>query len=325
MAELKNWPLALNQPGFDYPAEYFRSEHYSATSGGNGVSSPTAMKVEAQTAPDGTVRIRPGGSSVVSTYPGQGGQSYFSPEFRSKTLTVPPTGSSSGGRTDLIVRRVLDPDHEAHPEHSGEMTEEAAQDLDFQWYELIQGADASTKLSYPHVKLAEIRRPANTTIVNTSHIVDLRELADPKLTSEVITYAHGSSAPSDMGTNNGSWFTASTTHIVVPEWCNKFIIQAQAAGMYWTGGFGRGDFSINMAGLGSNENSVPFRFSGADSQGFIDTHTTAHGGFEPSGRGRPREVNFRFRNLTSSADDSRIRPTSATRFTLNVQFLQVAE
>src|SRR5699024_10718018 len=106
------------------------------------------------------------------------------------------------------------------------------------------GRSADTKFSFPHVKLAHLKRPANTTIVEDSHITDLRELANPQNDSDVITTVHGSSAPSDMGTNDGYWFTAFTAHIEVPDWCNKFIIQAQAAGMYWTGGFGRGDFSI---------------------------------------------------------------------------------
>lgn len=321
----KNWPWALNQPGYKYPAEMLRAQHYSKTSGGNGVSSPTALKVKAQPAPDGTVQVGPGGADAVSTYAGQIDQSYFAMNFQTQNVAVAPTGSASGGRTDLLVLRICDPENDEHPDAPGEITAAQAADLSFWWFEVLQGVSFGATLPYPHVPLAEIRRPANTTIVAPEHIIDVRSLSNPQTDSAVITDVHGTSAPSDMGANNGSWFTAFTQHIVVPEWCNKFVIQAQAAGMYWTGGFGRGDFSINAAGIGSNDNSVPFRFSGADSQGFIDTHTTAIGSFEPSGRGRPREINYRFRNLQSSADGSRIRPTSSTRFTLNVQFLQVVQ
>lgn len=324
MADLKNWPWALNQPGYDYPAEYIRSEHNSATSGGNGVSSPTAMKVEAQTAPDGTVRIRPGGASVVSTYAGQEGQSYYSPEFQSKTLTVPPTGSSSGGRTDLIVRRVLDPDHEAHPEHSGEMTEEAAQDLDFQWYELIQGATASTSLSYPHVKLAEIRRPANTTIVNTSHIVDVRVLADPQSDRDKLSEMVGERV--EIG-RTGNYSTLREFQVKVPDFATHAVVDVAIGGAYLKGGPGSGSFGVTGFGSGSGNEATPWNVDASSNEfqrvPYIQAGRKVR--ISPDRRGTIQSVYVTARVAPSSSQGTIFGADALARAFLDIEWMQGVE
>jgi len=328
MADLKNWPWALNQLGYDYPAEIVRSQHYSATSGGNGVSSPTAMKVEAQTAPDGTVRIRPGGSDVVSTYPGQEEQTYYSPEFQSKTLTVSPTGSSSGGRTDLIVRRVLDPDHEAHPEHSGEMTEEAAQDLDFQWYELIQGATASTKLSYPHVKLAEIRRPANTTIVNSSHIVDLRVLSDPKTLVVPMVKNIGADDTHTAG-RTGNYNTLAEFSVDVPDFATTAVVDGTLAGCFVRHPNGGVTGNFDFDGLGSyvGGSQGDWQQTGWSAPGSVawerlDFHAGGEVEVEPARRGTTQRVRLRVRIPTTAPDGTQAGTENQSLAKLTITFKQ---
>src|SRR5690625_686801 len=123
MPSVNGFPLVLNQEvplGYGYPAEAFRAEHYDATSGGNGVGSPTALKVQAQPAPDGTIRTNPGGATLRSTYAGHIGQSYHTYFGGSRTLPVSPTGSSAGGRTDLVVVQLCDPEHDEHWSYQGE-------------------------------------------------------------------------------------------------------------------------------------------------------------------------------------------------------------
>src|SRR5690625_2698188 len=136
MPSVNGFPLVLNQEvplGHGYAAEAFRAEHYDATSGGNGVGSPTALKVQAQSAPDGTIRTNPGGATLRSTYAGHIGQSYHT-YFGPRTVPVSPTGSASGGRTDLVVVQLCDPEHDNHWSYSGEypIPAETAVTLDFQ-------------------------------------------------------------------------------------------------------------------------------------------------------------------------------------------------
>jgi len=254
MADVKNWPWLLNQPfpeDVGYPAEIVRGQHFDATSGGNGVSSPRALKVVAQEAPDGTVQILPGGGTAVSNYPGVENQSYQATNFQPYTLTIPPTGSSSGGRHDLVIQRFLDPQFEDHPDADGELTPETAAMLDFWWFEVHQGKAATTKLDFPHVKLAHIKRPANTTIVEDPHIIDLRELANPK--NHLHMRANNLNMADEQSLHTGSevWPENATHTVRVPEWATHMQIHA-TVGMVRShasagdAGVARGNFQFRL-------------------------------------------------------------------------------
>lgn len=226
MADIKQWPYALNQPGYDYPAELFRAQHYDATSGGNGVGSPTALKVSAQPAPDGTVRISPGGATIRSTYPGAEGQSYHAQNFQPYTLTVPPRGSG-GERHDLVILRVCDPQYDVHPDHpGGEISEEEAADYDFWWFELHQGRAANTTFDFPFVPLAHIRRPANTTIVTDDHIVDLRQMANPKTWLHMRANQLLDAETEYVYSETDVWPEDATQYVRFPEWATRLHVSA---------------------------------------------------------------------------------------------------
>lgn len=229
MADVKQWPWLLNQPfpeDMGYPAEIVRGQHFDATSGGNGVSSPRALKVQAQAAPDGTVQILPGGGTAVSNYAGVENQSYQATNFQPYTLDIPPTGSSSGGRHDLIIQRFLDPQYEDHPDADGELTPETAATLDFWWFEVHQGKSATTKFDFPHVKLAGIKRPANTTIVEDSHITDLRELANPKNHLHMRANNLKIADTVQLGSSDRVWPADATHTVRFPEFATRMKIMA---------------------------------------------------------------------------------------------------
>ena len=227
MADLKRWPMALNQPGYEYPAELFRAEHHDATSGGNGVGAPTALKVTAQAAADGTVSILPGGATIKSTYAGADGQSYHARNFQPFTLEVPPTGSASGGRHDLVILRVCDPQYDTHPDHGGgEISAEEAANYDFWWFELLQNRAASTAFDFPHVKLAQIRRGPNQTIVTSDDIVDLRELANPKNYLHMRANNLNMADAQSLHTGSKVWPEQATHTMHIPEWATHVQMHA---------------------------------------------------------------------------------------------------
>lgn len=224
-----NAPWMLNQPGLEYPAELVRAQHFDATSGGNGVSSPDALRVTAQPAPDGTVQIGVGGATLRSNYSGQEGQSYHAHNFQPQTLVVPPTGSSSSGRHDLLIMRVIDPDHD--DTLGVDIGEEEARGLDFWRFELHQGRGRRTQFPYPFVPLAHIRRGPNQTIVRPEDIHDLRELASPK------TWLHMRAAnlymSEEQSLYNGGitdlarvWPRVATHTVRIPEWAEDVQIVA---------------------------------------------------------------------------------------------------
>lgn len=224
----KRWPYALNQPGYDYPAEYFRAQHFDATSGGNGVSSPAACKVVAKQAPDGTVLILPGGATAVSTYAGAENQSYQMTVFQPIVFEIPPTGSGSGGRHDLLVLRVSDPQYGDYPPGAPrrELTAEEAAEYDF-WYPfLIQGTNSTRPLDFPHVRLAHIRRNPNTTVVTDDDIRDLRELANPKTFLHMRANQLLHADTESVSSQSDVWPTNATHSILFPEWATRLHVSA---------------------------------------------------------------------------------------------------
>lgn len=224
MADVLSAPLGLNQAGLLYPAEYLRAQQYAATSGGNGVDTPDALKVVAQSAPDGSVSVVPGGATLRSTYAGAQNQSYHGAKFAPSTLTVPPTGSASGGRHDLVVMRVHDPQYGDVPDGwpGGEVSEGQAAEFDYLPFQILEGKSASTKLDFPHVKLAHIRRGPNQTIVRPEDIVDLRELADPQIKPHIRGNNLVSDDTQSLHTGSTVWPTDATHTVRVPEFATKF-------------------------------------------------------------------------------------------------------
>lgn len=231
MADITNWPWAINQElpeGYGYPAEALRAQHYDATSGGTGVSSPTALKVVASDAPDNQFHVIPGGGTAVSTYAGQENQSYQGAFFRRESYELDSTGSSSGGRHDLVIQRFIDPDHEDVPGYEGEypIPPEVAVDMKFYWIEVLQGRSSTTELPYPHVKLAHIRRGPNQTIVRPEDIVDLRKLATPKTWLHMTARNLNIAETESLHTGSKTWPTPATHTVRIPEWATRMQIQA---------------------------------------------------------------------------------------------------
>src|SRR5699024_11469005 len=116
-----------------------------------------------------------------------GGQSYAVRNDAEVEVSVTATGSS-GGRSDLVVARVLDPQYEGQPPADPD-------EFDYSMVEIIEGVSSSTtsardlNLNYPAIALARIDLPASTGTVEASHLTDLREMARPRSERHLFTYA----------------------------------------------------------------------------------------------------------------------------------------
>src|SRR5699024_9788249 len=110
-------------------------------------------------------------------------------------VEVPVTATgSAGGRSDLVVARVLDPQYEGQPPAD-------PNDFDYSMVEIIEGVSSSTtsardlNLNYPAIALARIDLPASTGTVEASHLTDLREMARPRVQRHLFTYGIKQSDP----------------------------------------------------------------------------------------------------------------------------------
>lgn len=229
MANRKVWPMNQEWPlGDGYGAQIERAAHFAKTSGGTGVDHPTASKVVAQEAPDNTVLILPGGGSIKSPYPGAEGQSYYVPHMEPITLELPPTGSSSAGRHDLLVMRMHDPEYGDYPPGAPqrELTPEEAAQYDF-WYPHIEpGFSSYRELDYPHYRLAHIRRAPNTTIITDDDIHDLRKLANPQKDIHMFARNLYLSEEQSLHSAERVWPEVGTHTAYIPEYATHMYLQA---------------------------------------------------------------------------------------------------
>lgn len=224
--------------GAEHQVEIARQQTFDATGGAEGISRPGNLKVQPLAIPGTKVRVAPGGALLTNRYPGGEGQSYTVRNDAQVEVGVTATGSG-GKRSDLIVVRVLDPQYEGQPPSNPDTFQYAR-------VEVIEGVPSSTKsardlnLNYPAVALARIDLPASTGTVESKHITDIRELAQPRKDRHLIAYA--------LDEDDGVLRLTSTTgaawpriedikntdqwYLRVPEWAERVRVMATWNGVF---------------------------------------------------------------------------------------------
>lgn len=251
-------PYFIGIPGVKHSGEIVRQDVYDSTGGSEGVSSPASMRVTASPAADKYVRVAPGGAILVNWYAGADGQSYSARNATQTLVEIPATGSG-GGRTDILVLRILDPQYE------GQMPADP-NNFDYTRFQLIQGVSATAKtagdlnLDYPAIALARITRPLNRTIVQPGDITDLRQLAQPKEHTEIVARPTLTSDPAAgmllTSTHvDGEWFpnAGGDQRIDVPSWANRMQIEATWIGVLYgpEQATGWGDYWVDYGPVGA--------------------------------------------------------------------------
>ena len=214
--------------GPKHSAEIVRQAHHDATGGAEGVSSVGGLRVAALDVPGAAVRVLPGGATLLNRYQRGEGQSYGVRNASQTEVAITATGSG-GGRTDLVVIRVLDPQYEGQYPLDPD-------DFQYTRLEVIEGVPAGTKRfkelnrNYPAIELARIDLPKSTATVTYAMITDLREVAQPKR-REVIRARASVTADGETLTVesvDGEWFpnAGAKQDIHVPEWATRMINEA---------------------------------------------------------------------------------------------------
>lgn len=220
--------------GAHHSPEVARLLAYAASSGAEGVVTPEALRVQPLAVPGGAVRIAPGACLMLNRYPGGGWQTYVGRNPVQHDVQVTPTGSA-GGRTDLVVARVLDPQYEGSA---------PSDPVAFQYMrtEVIQGVPAGTtsarelNLNYPALALARITLPASTGTVQASHITDLRKVAQARSQRLLFTRnltgpdVHALTTTGPVGqywpdTPDPMW------QVDIPEWATSFKVVVHYGGV----------------------------------------------------------------------------------------------
>lgn len=232
---LSNVPFIIDG-GVEHLGPVIRRAMFDASGGVEGISGVSDLKVQAQSVPNGSVRVMPGGATLLNRYPGGDRQSYTGFYNESATaVQVSPTGSA-GGRTDVVIARILDPNYEGQPPAD-------PNDFAYNRLETIEGVPAGiTKLSvlnlkYPAILLARVTIPANTGTITNAMITDLRTVARPQRETEMRTYAltaaDKETLASTLAYPRGETFPNAGNiwgAIDIPSWATRMKIV-----MSWTG------------------------------------------------------------------------------------------
>lgn len=249
--------------GAEHSPEIARLLAYAGTSGAEGIVTPLDYKVSALAVPAGEVRIAPGAGLLLNRSTGGGQQTYVTRRATEERLPIAATGSA-GGRSDLIVQRVEDPQYAPWQPPT---TPEGWLTTTFDPFVVIQGVPAGTRtaaalnLGYPAIALARVDVPASTGTITDAMITDLRKVALPRAERQQEIGLPGA----DRNTGgDGTWVNLVSFASVfeVPTWATTALVTMTASGLeHLTGNF-LGDIRANFLAAYSQDTVLDLNWTG---------------------------------------------------------------
>lgn len=234
--------------GAEHSPDVSRLLAYAATGGTAGIIAPTDLLPTTTPAPTGNVRLMPGACVIPNTYAGVSQQSYMARASSVTDVPVPATGSA-GGRHDLLVIRVDD------PQFGGTVPTDRTVGP-YVRAELISNVPAGTValpsyVTFPALVIARIDLPANTATVTSNLITDLRHVAQPRRERSLLTKQPVGNQ--SLNTSGDTVFTpfpseASRT-IDIPSWATQAVIKGDLSGVYASLGQAQGYLRMRLGSL----------------------------------------------------------------------------
>lgn len=169
--EMDSWAVT----GAQSSARIARLMHQSGTASGNGVVDVGHLQVLPLEVPGGGVRITAGGATILGAEQEFQG-SYFAYNVGDEQVDISPTGSG-GGRSDLIVLRVEDPNIDG-TSWGHDVTVDPVY-----YFRVIEGVSSTATeppVGMTAIALARIDLPASTGTVTAGMVQDVRQSANPK-------------------------------------------------------------------------------------------------------------------------------------------------
>lgn len=230
--------------GAEHGPEVARMLAYAATSGAEGVISPTDMRVTALPTPGGSVRVYPGGAVMLNRYPSAPNQSYTVRNATATDVAVSATGSGAGA-TRYVILRVDD------PQYGGQ----APANVTTGPYVRFVLVNSITNLAYPFIPLARINQPANTSAITGAMITDLRKVANPRVKTVVQSGAATAEVPMQNAT--GTRWPSFQPMVEVPEWATYMTIVATISSVGHLGGDAEGFLTATLGEAGASQFRAP--------------------------------------------------------------------
>ena len=252
--EMDSWAVE----GAQSSSRIARLQLQSGTASRNGVVDSGHLRILPLTVPGTSVRATSGGATILGAEAAFQG-SYFAFNVGDQEIPISPTGSG-GGRSDLVVLRVEDPNISGTP-----WTHDVTVDPVY-YFRVIEGVDPTTTdvpAGTTGVALGRIDIPANTATITAGMITDVRQMANPKRLRELRVQrgqglADGRYDEADFTSDFERWPQHDWT-VTIPTWAT----QVQVIGNWYNtmypapGGTGgdydaRGQVRIGLIGSGGN-------------------------------------------------------------------------
>jgi hypothetical protein len=222
--------------GAEHSPEAARHLSYVTLNGNEGIVASGDLKVTQTATASDSVNIAAGSAAILNRATTNSQQTYTVRKTAVETLAIAPTGATP--RSDLIIARVEDP-------FGGESWQIPATVATgpYVFTRVISGVNASTTTlpanSGSAIVLARIDVPANTSVITSGMITDLRAMANPRRRRELVHFVPSSNL--DL-TNNSSYvdWVSMTSALSVPTWATQAQIRttlhhAQLVSGSWSG------------------------------------------------------------------------------------------
>lgn len=224
-------PAAYSIDGARHRGELLRVAEYAATSGNEGIVEGVDCKVTQLSTPGGGVSISAGAVVVRNRSASVRNQTYVANGRVESRLDVTATGGSA--RSDLIVIRVKDPQYTPWTTLSGPDTQ-YVEPFVIQNVGTTITTAAQLNLGYSAVALARIDVPANTTVITTAMIKDLRKLARPRRERHVMVQYPGIADETGV-TGVREQLSNLNNPIFCPEWATELKLIVTVGGGRYNG------------------------------------------------------------------------------------------
>ncbi|MBC7630326.1 hypothetical protein [Aeromicrobium sp.] len=305
--------------GAQHTPEVARLLAFTALGGAEGIINATDLKVYARPTPGSTVRVMPGGCSILSRASGGAQQAYTARNPSEDIVSIAAT-TSGASRTDLIVARVEDPFMAGEP-WAAPATPTTGPYI---FTRVISNVPAGTtsvaelNLGYTAIPLARINIPASTATITDSMITDLRTVARPR-TSRTHSRQDCAPAPNDLSSYSFVVFPITPAqYIAVPSWATAAVIRVDVTGLFTANTAVGGVIRANFGSVATAETYFNEQVPDGSRKSYVASSTVP---IPPNMRGNVNGINVQAKLIDGTGP---MRADIGTQILYDVEFLEKA-
>lgn len=233
-----------------------RTATRASTGGRSGVVSPLDLRVLPLEVNGNGIRITSGSSVIVNGYQTDPDEAYVVSNPATHTVLPADMPAANPATSYYLVCVVVgDPffDQSDHPYMpSTPLTQAEALDYEYVRVVIVPCSAGTTRFedlgyNYPAYALARLEIPPNTTTITTSMIVDLRDLAQPRTSSEVLV-GQPVAATNLSATAFATWTDYQPT-IKVPHWATHASVVLHISGALHVDPEAQGAIRVALGGV----------------------------------------------------------------------------